>query len=223
MPNIIDASFQIRTKLGDVSQHQLSENVLLSTLHSTINRLIVELNLSSQNWLLKSTEVTLNGGSRYPISTKDFGTPIMVERNGYNLDSNYRPIEIINANNLSLAAETGKRAVTFYRDGDSNRIQMSFSGIQPEGKVRIWYEPDSPMPKDLEFSIPLQNLFFDYLTVQTALFLIDYVKGMSTETKAGIRASLGQQSAMWANNWDNEINRAKTTSVFVRIPFRSGR
>lgn len=223
MTNTIrDAEFAIKTKLGDIPDRQLSRNILLSTLMSTINRLIVELNLSSQNWLLKSMELSVNGNQSYKIPERNFGTPILVENVSSESSFGNSPIEIVNANNINVAQTSHRQAVTFYMDEKYDRF-MKFSYPIKSGKVRVWFEPDVSIPKSLDSNIPLQNLFFDYLVTETSYFLIDYVKEMSSETKAGIRDSLGKQRTLWATNWDNEINRSKSTSVVVRQPFRAGR
>lgn len=223
----------VRMKLGNVGERELPLHVMLSRLYSIVNKRLVELNLSSQNWLLRAFEFPLNGTDTYPLSgAEGFGTPVMVEI-ASGQGGNYIPIEMVNRTNLQLVHGSGKVGVAFDSDGNTPTIRLSTPGY---GSLKIWYEPDEPMPRNLEANVPLQRLFRDYVTTEAAMLCLPYVRyfdrdandarlfkgDLAVSFNLELNGSPPDYNDGWRNAWQIQINRAKNQGVVTRRPFRAG-
>ncbi len=122
-----DFTSSVLLKLGNISNRQISLPVLMETMYTTINRLLVELNLSTQNWLLKNTVLDNPDNGIYLIHESDFGTPVMVEIANSEIDS-FRPIEIINFTNVMLSRDAGQLAAAIYTDVNSGQKRLVLTG-----------------------------------------------------------------------------------------------
>jgi hypothetical protein len=224
----------IRMKLGNVGERDLPLHILLSRLYSVINKRIVELNISTQNWVLRWYEFSFNGSDTYPLSgIEDFGNPILVEIADVS-GGTYIPIETVNRTNVRLAMEANKAAAAF--DVIDEQPMIHFTIPAYLGVARIWYEPDTPQPRNLSANVPLKRLFRDYITTEVSLLCLPYVNysqqtpGEAMAFKSSLRDSFVAEieglppdyEGGWREAWMNAITRAKIQGRASRIPFRAG-
>src|ERR1051326_3052901 len=218
-------------KLGNVSEAQMPLHVLLSRLYSVIDKSIVELNISTQNWILRPFNFSFNGKDTYSLDgADDFGTPVLVEVAEYP-GGIYVPVEMINRTNIRLAQESSKAAAAF--DTVDGSLQIHFTIPSYSGVARVWYEPDTPTPRQLDANVPLKNLFRNYVTSEVALLCLPYVNyptSVNSDFKSQLKDSLmadivglpPDYEGGWREAWQLEITRAKIQGRATKIPFRAG-
>jgi hypothetical protein len=221
-----DYKDSVYVRLGNLRTNQLDLVVVLENLYAAISKRIVELNLSSQNWLLKKVPVTLDGRSEYPLNADDFGTPVIV-RVTDPMGGDAVGVEMVNVANFELARESGSGAVAFISD-ESGQTSVRLTAAQGGGRLEVWYEPDTPMPHELEASVPLRKLFKDFVVAEASRMCLPHVRYSGSrqeqmQTKQEIRNELQQDIMEWKDLWETEINRSKTQSKVIRQPFRAGR
>lgn len=213
----------IYLKMGNLSKTQVDLPVVLSRLYSVINRRMAQMNLSTNNWVLSYVDVEDSDEFRNVLPALNFSNVVTVELiNSDDEDALGQPIEVINATNLANARIDGKRAIGFYIDNDTGdwMYGLTFKGF--EGMLRIWYEPNSPVPAGIINNVKIKSIFKDLITSETAYFLMDYTKGLSVDLKMSIKQSLFEDKQLWDAEWVEEMQKGRQIKNAVRTPFRAG-
>lgn len=197
--------------LGRPTQDKLSLGTVLPFLLDAIDYYNIDLQLSSENWLLKSYTYTPTAKDAVlQVTDADFSVPVAVEVRDANSDDDgdWQGVLIANVTDIQDIGRDGTKAVGFY--GTPTRIVYSWdpsaTGDWAAG-TKLWYEPIGPSPATLNDSPTLSSAFHTMLKLRTALMCIPYVKGL--EAGEGIAKILTAQLLGWERKWKiwTEIDR----------------
>lgn len=211
--------------LGNISTQQLPLRTVLQNFNNVLSRRLKQLGLSTQNRLIQSTTISLSTSTvEYPVSLDDFGIPILCEFNTLQ-NSTFYPIDIVNFVSLGQAALENRQVVAFYGDpNQGQKVKFSYIGTGnfTPSQLRIWYEPDTPVSKDINSTPAIAQMFVPFVTMEVAQSVLPHVDDMDLQTKQGLALVFGQALAEWAELWRDEIFSSKNRKRVSRAPFRAG-
>lgn len=213
----------IYQKMGNLSKTQVDLSVVLSRFYSVINRRLAQMNLSTNNWILDFIDVEDSNEFYNVLSAANFSNAVSVELVDFDSENTIGiPIEIVNPINITVAREQGKRAIGFYQNATTRQWQYVTTFKDFQGKLKIWFEPNSPVPAGINNSIKIKDMFKDLLTTETAYFLMDYAKRIAPQTLQGIKQSLREDYLLWDAEWTEELQKGRQLKSVRRTPFRAG-
>lgn len=166
----------IRQNLRRPSHQQLAEPTVLRSLSDCQRRILREAQLSDRGWM--ETSVTFNPSSLDdPLNIDNFSVPTRVEYRTGNTEDDWLPVSIVDHEGFSSV--TGE-AVSFY--GTPPRISYGLSQGDLIGReYRLWYETIPDAVVQLSQDIGVGDLFSDFLTDETTLYVAPLVENDSPE------------------------------------------
>lgn len=190
--------------LGRPSQDKLNLGAVLPFLLDAIDFYLIDLQSSSENWLVKSHIYTPKAKEE-PVEAPEFDVPVAVEIRDPNSTSeaDWTPILISNLSDLQDIGRDGTPAIAFY--GTPTRSALSWDPIVRPVVVKLWYEPLATQPVSLTDSPQLSQAFHSMLKVRTALMCLPFVAPDNSALRDALVASLQQ----WEQKWQfyNNVDR----------------
>ena len=123
-------------------QDRLSLGLVLPFLLDSINFYSVDLEISDENWLLKSFSFTPTAQIEY-VNAPGFSLPVSMEirTTSSTSDTDWESINIANASDVQNMGRDGQRAVAFF--GSPTQLRWSFDPVTDwEIEARLWYQPN---------------------------------------------------------------------------------
>lgn len=195
--------------LGRPTQDKLALGTVLPFLLDAIDYYNIDLQLSPENWLLKSyTYTPAAKDAVLSVTDSDFSVPVAVEVRDAdsNDDGDWQGVMIANVTDLQDVGRDGTKAVAFY--GVTTHIAYSWDPVNDWAvDTKLWYEPVGALPSALSDSPALSSAFHTMLKLRTALMCIPYVKDL--EKPDDIGKVLTAQLVGWEKKWKvwTEIDR----------------
>lgn len=224
-----DLYSRIKIKLGNINTRQLDPAILIENLYSAINKRLVQLRLSTQNHQLKSFTIPLTNQREYIIPASDFGREVIVEAT--TPTNTILPVEMQNYANLTSTDESF--AVAFYKDATGKHIlALNSVSNRPGYSLKVWYEPDTPIGRQLSVALPINSMFADVVVIDCSIMCLPHVKytAMLTDSdfkeemsrKRDIASVLVSEKSEWDDLFNKDINTSKTQTRVIRRGFHAG-
>ncbi len=203
--------------LGRPTQDKVSIGLVLPFLLDAVDYYNVDLQLSSENWLLKNYQ--------YTPSTKDelvvapgFSVPVFVEIRDVDSTSeaDWKSVIISNVTDVQSLGSDGTRAMAFY--GSPARARLSIDPEDSPVEVKLWYEPVGTLPSAIADSPRLSQAFHSMLKIRTALMCSAYLPNSEQ-----LSTSLLAQLAGWERKWKLWTTIDRNASVVIKRDYRGAR
>lgn len=211
--------------LGVPTQDKLNLSLALPILLDTIDFYLLDLQISDENYLLKSYPFTPSRKDDDIVTAPGFSVPVLMEIRdaGSTSDSDWKGIITANASDIQDLGRDGTRAVAFYGQAFQTMMRWSFDPIDDWAvEARLWYEPIANQPTALTDSPKLTQAFAAMIALRCARTLVPYCGFTPDESKelfGALTVSLGDWKAKW-NFW---VNSDKNARVVQRADWRGGR
>lgn len=205
--------------VGRPSQQKLSMGTVLPLLLDAIGFYTVDLQISGENWLVKSFEYSPAAKDDL-LAIPDFSVPVAVEmRDAASTDeADWEGILIANISDVQDIGQEGRKAVSFY--GTPTRIKWSINPIDLEFDAKIWYEPVAAEPTALTDSPNISQAFHAMLKLRTALMCLPYA-GVTNQEE--VRSTLLTQLGQWEEKWRQWVNVDRNAKPIQKRDFRGSR
>lgn len=207
--------------LDNITEEELDRAVALEQLGSVLQQMEFERLLSNLNdFLIKDTIVFTDGTGIKPHTLTNFGHPVYLKMNEYEIEE--CPVGM-----LDIYATEGLQRVAFWSDADTDgsregAVKYAQLGIPINGTLKVWYEPDKVPEKGISSDIDFNNSLRYCIATRHAKACLPYVK-YRDEYKSANKPILAQLLISQADNWERiyleKINRIGTDRPFSRVPF----
>ncbi len=205
--------------LGRPTQDKLSLGKILPFLLDSINFYGVDLQLSDENWLLKSHTFTPSSKDHL-VTVADFSVPVSVEIRDVEstIESDWQGILIANASDVQDMGRDGEKTVAFY--GTPARMRWSFDPTEVPVECKLWYEPLLEEPSALTSSPQISQAFHSMAAIRTALLCAPH---LGLADPAQLTATLTTQLAQWEGKWKVWILLDRNAKPVQKRDFRGPR
>jgi hypothetical protein len=207
--------------LGRPTQDKLSLGIILPFLLDSINFYGVDLQLSSENWLL-TNEVITPSAKEELVTLSNFSVPVAVEVRSTDSsdEADWKPIQIINASDVQDIGRDGDIAVAFYGTPPYMRWSFDPADSSTELEAKIWYEPRATEPSALTSSPQISQAFHSMITIRTALLCAPHI-GLADATQ--LTSTLSTQLGQWEGKWKMFVNIDRNSRPVQKRDFRGAR
>lgn len=222
MANVSELLSRIFDYLGRPTQDQLSLGKVLPFLLDSVQFYGVDLQLSNENFLLRSHTFTPTT-KEHLVTADSFSVPVSVEiRDASSTnESDWQGIMIANATDVQDTAKDGIVAVAFY--GTPPSMRWSFDPAEDiQIECKLWYEPLIEEPSTLAASPQISQAFHSMVAIRTALLCSPHLKG-GEETANQLTATLTTQLAQWEGKWKLWVLLDRNARPIQRRDFRGSR
>jgi hypothetical protein len=209
--------------LGRPTQDKLSLSLVLPFLLDCINFYTVDMQLSSENWLLKSatwTPASKEENIANVASISDYSVPVAVEiRDAASTDeADWEGILIASVSDIQDISRDGTKAVAFF--GNPPQLKWSINPDDFEFEAKLWYEPMAAEPSALSESPNISQAFHAMLKLRTALLCLPHTGIANPEQ---LTTTLATQLAQWEKKWIQWVNIDRNAKQVIKRDFRGAR
>lgn len=211
---------------GNLTRDQLPLEIVLTLLYHELDKRRVQMNITENNFFLKSEERPITNTRDMPIEITDFGTPVSLHV--VNPHSNFEsPIEIVNFNTLPGWEADGQLKASIY---GTNPIRLRFS-IELNSflgwTLKFWYEPNTSAPRGIESDVFVNPNFRNLVTSCVALDSLPYAEipnDKASNIARRLVEKIGNQDfdGTLENLWYKHISFQGQYGQNMRQPFRAG-
>jgi len=205
--------------LGRPTSEKLSIGHILPLLLDNISFYLLDLQISGENYLLKSFEYTPTSIDHL-VAISDFSVPVMIEVRDLQdtSESGWQQIMISNLTDVQSIGRDGNKAVAFY--GNPVRVKWSFDPQEDwDVEARIWYEPAAAVPTQLTESPKMSTAFAAMVKLRTALSCAAFLG----EAGISLTNTLMAQLNSWEAKWRQWTNTDRQQGPIQRRDFRGSR
>lgn len=221
MADGLDIVRKIYISLRRPSDEALPYRIVLDKLSSVIGKYKLDLTLSEQNQLAKTSGWFSVNQTDFVIGTKcpDILMPIRVERRGIDADSETGDdVPIVNFQVLDTSIVG---AVSFYGSPMRMAFRENYDAVTGR-QYRIVYETDFIDTVDLDVAIDLPEYFSDLLAGETALLLMPLIEDDTPQFDLFYKRQapiLSAEVLQWQNRWDVYRKKFKGKSKIPKVLF----
>lgn len=211
--------------LGRPTQDKLNLGHVLPILLDVSSLYLLDLQISSENHLLKQYTFTPSRKDDDIVTAPGFSVPVLMEIRdaGSTSDSDWRSIITANASDIASIGHDGTRAVAFYGQAFQTMMRWSFDPIDDWAvEARLWYEPVANQPASLADSPKLSVAFTAMLKLKTAMACIPYC-GMAVDESTGLAKMLQLQIIDWEKKWHLWVFSDRNAIPVQKRDFRGNR
>ncbi len=204
------------------TQDQLSLGLVLPLLLDAINFYLVDLQLSSENWLLDSYIWTPSNKEELVVAP-GFSVPVAMEiRDSASTDeADWEGVLIANITDVQDIGREGRKAVAFF--GDPPRLKWAMNPDDIDFEAKLWFEPVAAEPSSLTDSPKMSQAFHSMLKLRTALLCLPLVSGTTPEANTALTTTLAAQLGQWEVKWKNWVNVDRNARPVLKRDFRGAR
>jgi hypothetical protein len=220
--NLLDDIYKL---CGNVTRDQLPIEIVLTLLYHELDKRRVQMNLTENNYFLKSAETPITDTRDMLIPITDFGSPVALHV--VNPFSNFEsPIELVNFNSLPGWEADGQLKASLY--GSPLRLRFSIELNSFLGwSLKFWYEPSTPAARGVEATVFINDNFRNLVASCVALDALPYAEiPETTASKIAMRLvdKIGNQDldGTLENMWFKHITFQGQYGGNFRQPYRAG-
>lgn len=211
--------------LGVPTQDKINLGLMLPLLLDTVDFFLLDLQISDENWLLKSFIFNPISKDDDIVTAPGFSVPVLMEIRdiGSVSDSDWIGILTANASDIQALGRDGTRAVAFYGQAFQSKMRWSFDPVNDwQVEARLWYEPVASQPSSLTDSPKLSQAFAAMIALRCAWTAVPYC-GFEMKEAMALRTALKEDCDEWKRKWHVWVYSDKNATVIQKRDFRGSR